>query len=53
MGLEPRRAPRNVPDSLPERDSGTDIAPNEVRDTDRPRELPPDSLPSNEDNTRP
>ena len=54
MGSKPRRAPKDVPDSLPRRDEGTDMAPDEVRDPDRPQREPPDSLPRNEeDRTRP
>jgi len=54
MGRKPRRAPKDVPDSLPKRDEGTDVAPDAVRDPDRPRPAPPDSLPRNEeDDTRP
>ena len=45
MGRKPRRPPQDVPDSLPERDEGTDVMPNEVRRTDRPQRIPPDSLP--------
>lgn len=53
-GRKPRRAPKDVPDSLPEQDRGTDVAPDEVRDPDRPARNPPDSLPRNEeDATRP
>jgi hypothetical protein len=51
MGRKPRRPPRDVPDSLPERDSGTDVSPDEVRDPNRLRETPPDSLPRNEEET--
>jgi hypothetical protein len=54
IGRKPRRAPKDVPDSLPERDRGTDVAPDEVRDPDPPSGTPPDSLPRNEeDTTRP
>jgi hypothetical protein len=53
-GRKSRRAPKDVPDSLPEREEGTDVAPDEVRDPDPPRRDPPDSLPRNgEDTTRP
>jgi len=45
MGQKPREAPRNVPDSLPKRDEGTDVMPDKVRRTERPRQPPPDSLP--------
>jgi hypothetical protein len=45
MGQKPREAPRNVPDSLPKRDEGTDVMPDKVRRTDRPRQPPPDSPP--------
>ena len=49
MGQKPRQAPQNVPDSLPKRDEGTDVAPDVVRRTERSRREPPDSLPANED----
>lgn len=45
MAPKPRRAPQDVPDSLPKRDEGTDVMPNDVRRTDPPRSVPPDSLP--------
>jgi hypothetical protein len=45
MGRKPRRPPQDVPDSLPKRDEGTDVMPNDVRDTDSPQRMPPDSLP--------
>jgi hypothetical protein len=45
MGQKPREAPRNVPDSLPKRDEGTDVMPDKVRRTELPRQPPPDSLP--------
>jgi hypothetical protein len=48
MGRKPRRPPQDVPDSLPRRDEGTDVMPNDVRRTDRPR-MPPDSLPPSEE----
>jgi hypothetical protein len=53
MGQKPRQAPRDVPDSLPRRDEGTDVSPDDVRRTDRSRRVPPDSLPPAEDDTRP
>src|SRR5438045_9761612 len=37
MGRKPRRAPRDVPDSLPKRDEGTDVLPDDVRSTDAPQ----------------
>ena len=37
-----------TPDSLPKRDEGTDVVPDDVRDTDPPRRLPPDSPPPRE-----
>ena len=43
MGKKPRRAPRDVPDSLPKRDEGTDVMPDDVRPTDLPREEPPNA----------
>jgi hypothetical protein len=46
MGRKPRRPPRDVPDSLPKRDEGTDVMPDDVRYTDHSQERP-DSLPSN------
>jgi hypothetical protein len=48
MGRKPRRPPQDVPDSLPGRDEGTDVMPNDVRRRDRPR-MPPDSLPPSEE----
>ena len=49
---KPRRAPKDVPDSLPKRDQDSDVAPDQVRDRDRtPRNDPPDSLPRNEEET--
>ena len=52
MGSKPRQAPQNVPDSLPKKDEGTDVAPDDVRRTDRSRRVPPDSLPPAGDDTR-
>jgi hypothetical protein len=49
MGRKPRRAPQDVPDSLPGRDDGTDVMPNDVRHTDRSQRMPPDSLPPTEE----
>jgi hypothetical protein len=49
MEQKPRRAPRNVPDSLPKRDEGTDVVPDNARTTERSaEEETPDSLPSRE-----
>ena len=49
---KPRRGPKETPDSLPEREQGTDVAPDRVRDSERPaRRDPPDSLPRNEEET--
>ena len=48
MGQKPRRAPQNIPDSLPKRDEGTDVQPDAVRRTEPPT-LPPDSLPASDD----
>jgi hypothetical protein len=49
---KPRRPPREMPDSLPDREQGTDVAPDQVRDPERPaRGDPPDSLPRNEEET--
>ena len=52
---KPRSAPQDVPDSLPERDEGSDVAPDRVRNPDRTQRSPPDSLPRNEEEetTRP
>jgi hypothetical protein len=49
MGQKPRRAPQNIPDSLPQRDNGTDVQPDAVRRTDEPQTVPPDSLPGSDD----
>jgi hypothetical protein len=49
MGRKPRRPPRNVPDSLPKRDEGTDIVPDDVRPTDPPRQETPDSAPTDDE----
>ncbi len=48
MGPKPAEAPRDVPDSLPRRDRGTDVMPDKVRRTERPDGLPPDSLPDSD-----
>ena len=49
---KPRHAPKETPDSLPARDQGSDVSPDQVRDPDRPaRRDPPDSLPRNEEET--
>lgn len=48
MGQKPREAPRDIPDSLPKRDGGTDVMPDKVRRVDRPQPPPPDSLPGKE-----
>jgi hypothetical protein len=45
MAPKPRRAPQDVPDSLPKRDEGTDVMPDDVRRNDRSQRVPPDSLP--------
>lgn len=50
MGQKPRQAPQNVPDLLPKRDQGSDVAPDAVRRSD-PSTTPPDSLPKVEDDT--
>jgi hypothetical protein len=50
MGRKPRRAPQDIPDSLPKRDEGTDVQPDAVRRTD-PSSVPPDSLPKVDDET--
>jgi hypothetical protein len=49
MAAPPRRPPRNVPDSLPKRDEGTDVLPDDVRRTEQPRTMPPDSPPPKSD----
>ncbi len=49
MGPKPRRAPQDVPDSLPKRDEGTDVIPDDVRRTDPSQRVPPDSLPPMEE----
>jgi hypothetical protein len=50
---KPRRPPKETPDSLPARERGTDVAPDEARNPDRParRDDPPDSLPRNQEDT--
>jgi hypothetical protein len=54
MDPKPRRAPKDIPDSLHDRDEGTDVAPDKARDPDRAPRNPPDSLPrDDEDSTRP
>ena len=51
---KPRRPPKDVPDSMPKRDEGTDVAPDDVRETDPRSRATPDSLPRNgDDTTRP
>jgi hypothetical protein len=52
MGRKPRRAPANVPDSLPPRDGGTDLDPDHVRRTDEPQTIAPDSPPDSEEEER-
>jgi len=52
MGQKPRRAPENVPDSLPPRDEGTDVDPDNVRRTDEPQTIAPDSPPESEEEER-
>ena len=47
--MKPRRAPRDVPDSLPRRDEGTDVTPDDVRRTDHPLQETPDSVPAREE----
>jgi hypothetical protein len=49
MTAPPRRPPKNVPDSMPSRDRGTDVLPEDVRRTEDVREPPPDSPPLRED----
>ena len=43
-----RQAPKNVPDSLPKSEQGTDVLPDDARRTD-PSHNPPDSLPKVEE----
>jgi hypothetical protein len=52
VGSKPRQAPQNVPDSLPKKDEGTDVAPDDVRRTERSRREPPDSLPPDDGKAR-
>jgi hypothetical protein len=52
MGQKPRRAPRDVPDSLPPRDEGSDVAPDDIRPTEPSRRVPPDSLPDEKSTER-
>jgi hypothetical protein len=52
MGQKPRRAPQDIPDSLPKRE-GTDVQPDAVRRTEEPQTVPPDSLPESEDEASP
>jgi hypothetical protein len=49
MAKKPRRAPREVPDSLPPRDEGTDVMPDDVRRTEPPRSEAPDSVPPSDE----
>jgi hypothetical protein len=44
----PRRPPKNIPDSLPKRERGTDVLPDDARRTEEGREAPPDSPPTSE-----
>jgi hypothetical protein len=50
MGQKPRSAPRDVPDSLPKRDRGSDVLPDGPGRTD-PQPLLPDSLPEADEET--
>jgi hypothetical protein len=53
-GRRPRRTPADTPDSLPQGDRGTDVAPEGEPDNERRPTEPPDSLPRKEDdNSRP
>ncbi len=49
MTKKPRRAPRDIPDSLPKRDDGTDVMPDDVRRTDPSPREGPDSVPPAEE----
>jgi hypothetical protein len=53
MAARPRSAQRNVPDSPLSRDRDEDMAPDDVRRTDRSLLIAPDSLPPAEDETSP
>ena len=43
MKRKPRQPPKEAPDSLPQRDEGTDVVPDNVRHADPP--IAPDSPP--------
>jgi hypothetical protein len=45
MGRKPRKPAQDIPDSLPSRDEGTDVLPDDVRRSDKPDRTPPDSPP--------
>ena len=45
MAPKPRRETQDTPDSLPKREEGTDVIPDDVRRTDPPQRMLPDSLP--------
>ena len=49
MAPKPRQAPRDVPDSLPENDQGTDVTPDRERQTESSRGEPPNSLSGDEE----
>ena len=50
MGRKPKRMPNDdIPDSLPKRDDGIDVGPDDRRRSDRSERTPPDSLPPLED----
>jgi hypothetical protein len=55
MGQKPRTVPRDVPDSLPKRDQGTDVLPDDVLPDDvrriDPQTVSPDSLPEADEET--
>lgn len=44
-GTKPRRETQDTPDSLPKREEGTDVIPDDVRRTDPSQRILPDSLP--------
>lgn len=45
MAPKPRRETQDIPDSLPSREEGTDVIPDDVRRTDPSQRILPDSLP--------
>jgi hypothetical protein len=45
MAPKPRRETQDTPDSLPKREEGTDVIPDDVRRADPSQRILPDSLP--------